>query len=494
MTAWLVAAVAALALAAWAWGRVHNELDYFAAARSAGPWLAGLSGTAAGLSAFVFVGGPGWFAAAGVGSLWLLLSAPVSGALQCWAVGEPIVRTAARSGAVTVPDIVAARFGGGWPAGLAALAVLVGAVATLAVQIEGLTVLGDAMLGVPGWQAALAAVLLTSAYTVAGGMRAGLLAEALQGALMAGAAVVLVAATLARAGGPAAAAALLDRLRPELLDPFAATPPTAAAGLFLLFGLGTCAQPHYLQKFLLVRDLRALRWMPAVMTGALIAVVSVWVGVGLGGTALWLGGDLSLDRPDELAPAVLALLGGPLGGIAAAAVLAAVMSTAASLLNIAAAAAVRDLPRAFGRRSDPGLTASRWATAGVAVVAAGVALASDRPVALLGVLGWGMFTAALLPTVMVGLNWPGATRRGAVAALLVGPVVQLGLEAARSAGAVGAAWEPGLTGAAAGVLVMVTVSAVRGRRTGPGTDGHAGRSHAEPRGPRRTPADADAAS
>ncbi len=487
MTPWIVAAAAALALAVWAWRRVHTELDYFAAARTAGPWLAGLAGTAAGLSAFVFVGGPGWFAAAGLASLWLLLSAPVSGALQCWAVGEPIVRTAARTGAVTVPDLVAARFGNGWPAGLAALAVLVGSVATLAVQIKGLTVLGDSMLGVPGWQAALAAVLLTSVYTVAGGMRAGLLAEALQGALMVVAAVALVVATLRRAGGPAAAAGLLERLRPELLDPFAALPPTAAAGLFLLFGLGTCAQPHYLQKFLLVRDLRALRFMPAVMTAALLAVVSVWVGVGLGGTALWLGGDLRIERPDELAPAVLAVLGGPLGGVAAAAVLAAVMSTAASLLNIAAAAIVRDLPRALGRRSTPGLRASRWATAAVAAASAGVALASDRPVALLGVLGWGMFTAALLPTMLVGLNWSGATRQGAVAALLAGPAVQLGLEVARSAGVVGVGWEPGLTGAATGVLVMIAFSAGEGRRTGPGPDGHAGRSRADLRGSDRHP-------
>lgn len=474
MIAWLVAAAAALALAAWAWRRVRTELDYFAAARSAGPWLAGLAGTAAGLSAFVFVGGPGWFAAAGIGSLWLLLSAPVSGALQCWAVGEPIVRTAARTGAVTVPDLVAARFGHGWPAGLAALAVLVGSVATLAVQVEGLTVLGEALLGIPGWQAALAAMLLTSVYTVAGGMRAGLLAEAFQGALMAGAAVALVTATLIRSGGPTAAAELLDRLRPELLDPFATVPPTAAAGLFLLFGLGTCAQPHYLQKFLLLRNVAALRWMPAVMTAALLAVVSVWVGVGLGGTALWLDGDLRLERPDELAPAVLAVLGGPLGGVAAAAVLAAVMSTAASLLNIAAAAAVRDLPRALGRRSAPGLPASRWATAAVAAAAAGVAVASDRPVALLGVLGWGMFTAALLPTMLVGLNWSGATRRGAVAALLSGPSVQLGLEAARTAGVAGAAWEPGLTGAAVGVLAMVAVSATRRRPTDRRIPGRAG--------------------
>lgn len=459
MTTWLLVALGAIAFAAWGRRRVSTSFDYFAAARTAGPLVAGLAGTAAGLSAFVFVGGPGWFAAAGIASTWLLLSAPLTGALQCWAVGERVVGLAARHHAVTVPELVAARFGAGWPHGLAAAAVLVGSIATLAVQIKGVAVIADSLLAVPGWQVALAALAVTSIYTVAGGMRTGVLAEALQGGVMALAAAAMVAATLARAGGPVLALDRLQRLRPELLDPFNATSPVAAVGLFLLFALGTCAQPHYLQKFLLVRDLRSLRWMPAVMTVALLAVVSVWVGVGLGGTALWLDGTVHIERPDELAPAVLAVLGGPLLGVATAAILAAVMSTAASLLNLAAAALTRDLPHAARRQPPGGLLWPRLATLAVAAAATAVAFASDRPVALLGVLGWSMFTAALLPTIVLGLAWSGATRRGAVAALILGPAVQLGLEIARSSvGLELGSWEPGLTGAALGTLAMVTVS------------------------------------
>lgn len=460
MTAALALALVLVTLGFARWGRrrAHTALDYFAAGRSAGPVVAGLAGTAAGLSAFVFVGGPGWFAAAGVASTWILLSAPLTGALQCWAVGERIVDLAAAHQAVTVPELVAARFGPGWPHGLAAGAVLIGAVATLAVQIKGVAVVAGTLLDTPGWQVAVATLVLTAVYTVAGGMRTGVLAEALQGGVMAAAAGVLVVATLARAGGPAYAVQRLHQLRPALLDPFATVTPAAAVGLFLLFGVGTCAQPHYLQKFLLIPDRAALRWMPAVMTLALLAVVSVWVGVGLGGTALWLDGVIELSQPDQLAPAVLRTLGGPMLGVAAAAVLAAVMSTAASLLNQGAAAVVRDLPRACGRAASDGLAAPRVATVGVAAAAAAFALVSDRPVALLGVLGWGLFTAALLPVMVLGLAWPGASRRGAVAALMVGPAAQLALELARSRDVALGAWEPALTGAALGTLALVVVS------------------------------------
>jgi Na+/proline symporter len=418
--------------------------------------VAGLAGTAAGLSAFVFVGGPSYFATAGAASLWIILSAPLTGALQCWAVGEPIVELVRRHRCLTIPELLAARYGGGWPQGLAALAIAAGATATLAVQVKGAAVLGSLLFDTPGWLVALAALVATVSYTAAGGMRAGLPAEAAQGAIMAVAALAIAAAALAHAGGPRAAVATIAAQRPELLDPWGPGGGTAAIGLFLLFGLGTCAQPHYLQKFLLLRDRAALRWLPLVMTVSLLAILTVWLGVGIGGTALWLGGSIELGTPDDLTPAVLSALRSPtLLLLTMVAVVAAIMSTAASLLNIAAAAITRDLPAALGRAPSSGVGTARLAT-----VAVGggrhLAAVTARPIVLLGVLGWGL-TAALLPVMVVGLNWSGSTRRGAVAALAIGPAATP-LEAGRMAGSVGPSWEPGLTGAALGTAALVLLS------------------------------------
>jgi len=456
---WLLAAAAVVAFAAWGWRHTSTPRAFFAASRSVGPLLAGLGGTAAGLSAFVFVGGPGYFAAVGAASLWIILSAPLTGALQCWAVGERIVSLVRNNDCLTVPDLVASRFGEGWPRGLAATAVAVGAVATLAVQVKGVAVAGEVILGAPGWLVATVAVAATVVYTAAGGMRTGILAEAAQGVVMAGAAVALAAFALARAGGPRQAIATIAELRPELLDPWGGPGPTAAIGLFLLFALGTCAQPHYLQKFILLRDRASLRWLPLVMTGALLAVLTVWVGVGLGGTALWLRGGLELATPDQLAPTLLASSGsGVFIAIAGAALVAAVMSTAASLLNLVAAALTHDLPRALGTPPPRGLAPARLTTMGAGLAAASIALTSDQPVAILGVLGWGTFTAALLPVMVIGLSWAGARRRGAVAALAIGPLVQLGGEWARASGLLPLRWEPGLLGAAVGAAVLVVLS------------------------------------
>jgi len=454
----LVAFAAVLAL--WGARRAGSATEYFVAGRRAGPWLVGVAGTAAGVSAFTFVGGPGLFAVVGVGSLWLILSAPLTGALQCWGVGERLAALAAKRPILTVPELVEARFGAAARGTTAAVLVL-GCVAALAVQARATAVLGEAFLGLPGVTVAAAVMLATVLYTAAGGMRAGLVADAAQGVVMGGFAVALAVAALAAAGGAGAALGALQEVRPELLGAFGRTAPATAMAWYLLFCLGTLAQPHYLQKFLFLRSPAAMRSLPAVLTAALAVTLTVWLGVGLAGTALAARGAIAVQVPDALTPAVVNLLGPGWVAVAAVAVLAAMMSTSASFLNLAAAAVTRDLPASLGR-SQRGLATARVATVVVAVAATLVGVGSDRAVALLGVAGWGFFTAALLPVLTVGLAWRGARPGAVVAAMTAGAALDLALELFRQQ--LPAGLEPGLAGAALGTLVLVAGSAAAPQR------------------------------
>ena len=457
MTVLAIVVVLAAGVAWWGARRARSANDYFAAGHRAGAWLVGVAGTAAAVSAFTYVGGPGLFLVTGAGSLWIVLSAPLTGALQCRVVGEPVVELARRHGALTPTELIGARFGRAARAA-AALVVVIGCVASGAVQAKAAAVLGESFLGVPGVAAAAIAILATTLYTAAGGMRAGLLADAVQGGVMAAVALVLAGAALVAAGGPGAALAAIERARPELLGSFGAMPPPRAFALYLLFCLGTLAQPHYVQKFFFLRSRSELRRLPAILTGALAAMLAVWLGVGVAGTALVAQGRLAVARPDELTPAVMRLLGPWAVLLAGIAVLAALMSTTASFLNLAAAALTRDLPAALGRAAGS-VTAGRAATVVIGAAAVVLGVQSERTVALLGVAGWGFFTAALLPVFAIGLAWPRA-RGGAVAAAIVaGAAVDLALEAVRSQLPPGL--EPGLAGAAVGTLVLVSVSIIR---------------------------------
>jgi Na+/proline symporter len=146
--------------------------------------------------------------------------------------------------------------------------------------------------------------------------------------------------------------------------------------------------------------------------------------------ALVAAGSLApLANPDQAAPLFLLTQVPPaIAGLVFAGVLAAIMSTADSFVNVGAAALVRDLPRALGRPLADELRAGRRAVVGLAVASAVFAWAYGDLVALLGTFAFGTFAAALAPTLAIGLAWRRVTATAAVASIATGLVGSVGLE------------------------------------------------------------------
>jgi Na+/proline symporter len=147
------------------------------------------------------------------------------------------------------------------------------------------------------------------------------------------------------------------------------------------------------------------------------------------------GGELQpLGAPDSAAPVFLELYAHPLlAGVVFAALFAAIMSTSDAFLNVGTAAVVHDLPRALtGRTLTRELLWARVTTVVITLVAAGFALWSyygnARLIALLGAFGWSTFAAALVPVVVIGLNWKRASPRAAAAAVVASLVLNFAIE------------------------------------------------------------------
>jgi len=340
----------------------------------------------------------------------------------------------------TVPDAVLARYRSRTASGLAAAAVLVGTVGYLGAQLLALGILLDGLFGfgqrfgafgLPLAMAAGGAAILF--YSVAGGMIAGVYTDLVQGALMVGVAVAVFARAWSVTGGlfdVASALARDDRFGPDFLDPVAGAPLLTAFGFFFVFSIGTLGQPHMLHKFYMLRDPAKLKWLPLVIAVSQSLCLLIWVGVGLAVPALVVAGDMpALADPDTATPAFVSLFTpGMLGGLVLAGVVAAVMSTADSFVNVGAAALVRDLPRAFGRRVSDELTWGRWTTAGLLVASGLFALVYGDLIALLGTFAFGTFAAALVPALAVGLNWKRVPAAAAVASIGTGLGLNLVLE------------------------------------------------------------------
>jgi SSS family transporter len=438
---WIVAYVlATLAIGLWSARRTRDQRDFFLAGQRLGLLVTGLTTMSAAFSGVVFLGGPGLMYRMGVGSLFICMPVGITAGLLCWLVAKRLRLLAMGGGVLTLPDAIRRRFRSAAAGGAAALAVLVGSVGYLAAQLLALGIVLELILGWSLGLSVTAGLLVICVYSMAGGMVAGVWTDLFQGVLMILAASAVWWLSIGEAGGidgMVASISASEQFGPEFFEPFGAAGVVGAASLFLVFSVGTLGQPQMLHKLMMVRDLERMRWLPLVLGGSQTVCLLVWLGLGLAVPALVARGELAaLASPDQAAPAfLLARAPDAMAGLVLAGVVAAIMSTADSFLNIAAGAVVRDLPRALGRRPAEGLRVLRLAIPGIGVAAAILALGFGDLIALLGTFAFGTFAAALAPVLAIGLNWQRVTGRAATASILTGTVVAVGLEVgARASG------------------------------------------------------------
>ncbi len=417
----------------WALRRTRDSADFFVAGRSLGMAVMTIATMASIMSGFGFVGGPGLVYESGTSSLWITFPATI-GFTLCWVLVGKRLRLLAESREIlTLPDVVAVRYGGRWPRFLMAAALVLGVVGYLGTQVLAVGVVLVAVLDVSLPAALLIGLGILGFYTVAGGILAGVYNDVFQGFIMMLASAAVLYYALGSAGGLAHISTTLWAMDPEFIGPWGRRGPLAALSWYLLFGLGWMGQPHGITKFLMLKDPRRLQW-GALLTGMIYMICSLlWMSIGLAMRALVeRGAQAPLAQPDLAAPVFLMHYTPPLvAGVVFAGLLAAIMSTANSFLNIGAAAVVRDIPIALTRRTlRRELFWSRVATLVLLLLSAVFALYMENLVALLGVFGWGTFAAAIVPPVCIGLNWKRATGAGAAASVAVSLVLNFALELA----------------------------------------------------------------
>ncbi|MEJ2540230.1 MAG: sodium/proline symporter [Gemmatimonadota bacterium] len=423
--------VVVAAIGAWATRRTRTAEDFYVAGHGIGLFALTLAAMSATLSGFAFIGGPGLVFSVGLGAMFIILPASITNALGAWVMAKRLrLLREVREEVLTIPDAIGIRFRSPTAQGLSGLAILIAVIGYMATNVLALGVVIDALFGIGlGWGVWLGTAVVV-AYSVAGGILAGIYADVFQGTLMALASVLVFLFVLDAGGGLSGISTTILDGDPGFLSPWGHLTPLAAISFFFVFGYGSLGQPHVVHKFYMLKDPARLKWYPLLVTAALILATLLYFGVGVAVKALVTSGDMApLANPDEATPRfLLEYTPRILAGIVFSSVAAAIMSTVNSFLNIGAAAVTHDLPVAFGRRLRDELFAGRVATLVISLAAALTAQFSGQLVAFLGIFGWGLFASTLVPALALGLNWTGATREGAVASIGTGLVLTLGLE------------------------------------------------------------------
>lgn len=309
-----------------------NTEDYFLAGRNVGWFVVGASIFASNIGSEHVVG----LAGAGAGNKLPMLIYEI----QAWVVlmlGWVFLPFYARSGVFTMPEFLEKRFDARSRWVLSVFSIIAYVLTKISVTIYAGGIVVSALLGIDFWTGALSTVILTGIYTVVGGMRAVVYTEALQAVVLVIGAAALTFIGLQHVGGWES---MKETVTPEYLNMWrsASDPefpwPTLLITSTIVGIWYWCTDQYIVQRTLTARNIKEGR--RGTIFGALLKLLPVFLFLipGVIAVTLKMRGELHWDSPDEAFPVLMSnLLPSGLRGLVAAGLLAALMSSLASVFN-----------------------------------------------------------------------------------------------------------------------------------------------------------------
>lgn len=438
----------------WAARRVSSEADFLVAGRGIG--LLVMIGTVCGTfwGAGIFIAGPGFAYQMGYGLLLSIVGSLTSVVLLSFFVAGRLRRFKG----ITIADLLAERYYSEGMRLLTALVVAEVGIVLLAVEIYGGGVLLSSIFG---WSDATSLFIISLVYvlyTVFGGMLAVAVTDLIQSLVMLVGTIVVIPFVLRATGGMSAMHATLATVSPTHLDPLAGgfITPSLIISWVIVFGLGNLS-PSLLARFFAAKSEKVAIRSAAI--GAAVGWLFMYVAIFLGVAAKALFPNL--PKADLAFPALITgVLPPAVGVLVLSAGMAALMSTADSVLFTIATALSHDIYGAFIRRTASDrvrLAAARVATFLVGMLALVLASTVVDVVYWLQMFSSALVASAFAPVLIAGLLWRRATREGGIAAMIGGSLASIVWQAL---GVPVQVIHPVYAGITVSVILLVVVSLV----------------------------------
>ena len=404
----------------------RTTTDYFLASRDVAWWAIGASLFASNIGSEHFIGLAGTGAASGlaVGHFEWLAS------LILLILGWVFIPFYLRSNVYTMPEFLERRYNSACRTYLATISIVAYIFTKISVAIFAGAIVLRTVLGWDMWQSALALVIATGIYTVAGGLAAVIYTEVIQTVILIGGALALMFIGLDQVGGFEGLRASLPESFFHMMKP-ATDPDFPWTGIFFgapILGIWYwCTDQVIVQRVLSAKDVGHAKG-GTVLAGFLkILPVFMLVVPGMIARALY-PAEMAADSNAAFPTLVVRLMPVGLQGVMVAAMLAALMSSLASVFNSSSTIFTMD----FYKKLHP--TASEHHLVNVGRVATAIMV-------VLGIL-WipfmGRISAQLYvylqsvqayisPPIaavfLLGVFWKRINGTGAITALLVGFVL-----------------------------------------------------------------------
>ncbi len=407
--------------------------------RSVGPWLTAFAYGTSYFSAVVFVGYAGQFGwKYGIAATWAGIGNALLGSLMAWAfLGRRTRVMTQHLDSATMPQFFARRFNSPKLKTAASAIIFIFLIPYTASLYNGLSRLFGMAFDIDYSVCVIVMAILTAIYVIAGGYMATAINDFIQGIIMIGGIIAVIAAVLNSQGGFMEALNKLGQVSdpavsqtPGIFASFFGPDPLNLLGVVLLTSLGTWGLPQMVQKFYAIKSEQAINKGMVISTifAALVAGGCYF----LGGFGRLFDVDVASEGFDAVIPTMLSGLSPILIAVVVVLVLSASMSTLSSLvltssstltLDFIKGTIVKDMDEKKQLKTMRGLIVVFIA---ISVVLAILQYKSNVTfIAQLMGISWGALAGAFLAPFLFGLYWKRTTPAAVWASFIFSSVVML---------------------------------------------------------------------
>jgi sodium/proline symporter len=414
------------ALAFWSRRETHTLSGYYLAGKKLPYWVVAFSTNATGESGWLLLGLSGMGYLVGVQAYWVVVGEVLGIAASWWIIARRLKKLGDESDAITVPDVLVARFEDKWHLirGVAVLIILIMVTAYVTAQMVATGKAFSGYLGMEYSTGVIVGSVFIIGYTFIGGYKAVSYTDVVQGVLMLLGLIAVPAAAIIASGGWGEVHSNLMLQDPALVDMFAVpdggAPIMIAIASFIAIGLPFLGVPQLLIRYMSARDDNEIKKARIVSLAVLLIFTAGAVTAGVAGRALFPG----LEDHETIFPVLSTnLFPEVISGMLLVVVLSAIMSTVDSLLLLSSSAVVRDAYQKIvgTAKSEKSLaTYGKIVTVIIGVIAVALGIQEPRVIFHFVLASWAGLGSAFGPVIVGILYYKRITWEGVLAGMLGG--------------------------------------------------------------------------
>lgn len=409
--------------------------------RSVGPWLTAFAYGTSYFSAVVFVGYAGQFGwKYGIAATWAGIANALLGSLLAWAVLGRRTRVMTQHlDSATMPQFFGERFDSKALKIASSGIIFIFLIPYTASLYNGLSRLFGMAFNIDYSVCVIVMAVLTGIYVIAGGYMATAINDFIQGIIMIGGIIAVIAAVLHSQGGFMEALNSLGQVTdatvsetPGVFASFFGPDPINLLGVMILTSLGTWGLPQMVQKFYAIKSEKAIN------KGMIISTFFAFI---VAGGCYFLGGfgrlfsdkvDVAAEGYDAIIPAMLSGLPSILIALVVILVLSASMSTLSSLVLASSSTLTLDFLKVTVKKDmteKQQVFTMRFLIVIFIAISVIIALvqynSSVSFIAQLMGVSWGALAGAFLAPFLYGLYWKGTTKIACWVSFLFSTIVMI---------------------------------------------------------------------